>query len=311
MIGLIQTCDGQWLELPRLTEWEMEHSDGTGADCFTVAFWYSASWEPVLKKAVRFRGVAGTETRFFGIVDEYQVTVNREGLMARIYGRGMGGLLLDNQVGQREYYYARLSDMIRNYVTPYGVGAPRYSRNFYMPIYGVDYGKSAWEAFSGFCLWAEDIQPRFLEDGTLVVSREHGERKTLNSAVPVLEGVRTHCRYGVYSAVAAKYIATGYEQWFEDRDFQREGGHAVHRMTVPRRNRYRAGLRSAPQTLGDSAKEKSGLTVSLSTGFWARPMDEIRVDRKELGLQGLFLVKEVRNSFDASGTRCRLTMFEI
>lgn len=311
MIGKIKDYDGNWYTLPPLLYWELSYSDGKSADSFSVCFQFEAAWESRLKKAVRFQAEENGVTRFFGIVDEYEVTLDDGGLCARLYGRGMAGLLLDNQVRQREYYYARLSDMVRNYVTPYGIAAPSYRKNVYLSAYAVDYGESAWDAFSGFCLWAMDIQPRFLSDGTLVVSSRHGTGKAVEDSSPILEAKHTGCRYGVYSAVVAKYISSGYEQRFENREFQKRGGCATYRMTVPRRNRCRAGLFSAPKLLSESGKQEQGLTVTLWEPFWAQPMDEVTVNLTALGLHGTFLVKEAKSSGNASGTSCCLTMYQI
>lgn len=311
MIGKIKDYEGKWHTLPTLLSWAMEYSDGESADSFFVCFRFAVEWEEKLKKAVRFQAEEDGVTRFFGIVDEYEVSMDGEGLRAKLYGRGMAGLLMDNQVRQREYYYARLSDMVRNYVTPYGIAAPSYPKNVYLSAYAVDYGESAWDAFSGFCQWAMDIQPRFLPDGSLVVSSEHGKGNTIEDGSPVLEAKFTGCRYGVYSAVVAKYISSGYEQWFENPEFQKRGGCATYRMTVPRRNRCRAGLSSASKTLSESAKQERTLTVTLSKPFWAQPMDEVTVNLTALGVRGTFLVKEAKSSGDASGTRCRLSMYQI
>lgn len=311
MIGRIQDYQGRWMELPPLMAWDFYYADGSCADSFSVEFRYDGTWEERLRGAIRFQAVEGEHIRFQGIVDEYEITKNAKGVVGMLYGRGMMGLLLDNQVGQREYYYARLSDMIRKYVTPYGIASPTGSRNFYLPAYAVDYGESAWDAFSGFCLWGAKLQPRFLPDGTLVISGDHGKGQPIMEDDPIVEVVRTNCRYGVYSSVVAKYIATGYEQKIENTEFRKRGGCATYRMTIPRRNRCRAGLRSAAMELENSRKKESGLTVTLSEPFWAQPMDEVQVDLKQLGLAGTFLVREAKNSGDASGNQCCLSMYQM
>lgn len=311
MTGAVQTYSGSWVTLPALLQWNLHHTDGTAADSFSVSFWFSAGWEDTLKSAIRFKATDSEATRFYGIVDEYEVRMDGDGLLVQIYGRGMAGIMLDNQVSQREFYYARLSDMIKRYVTPYGIGAPEYRKNYWLTIYGVEYGESAWDAFCGFCIWGAGVQPRFLPEGSLDISGAHGTGKQITAGSPVLEAVRTGCRYGVYSAVVAKYIASGYEQTYENRDFKNRGGNAVHRMTIPRRNQCRAGRSTPGRILELSQREESRLKVTVSELFWAQPMDEIQVTLPKLGLQGSFLVTETENSRDTGGSRCTMTMYQL
>ncbi len=311
MTGYFGLYDGEKVTLPELLSWEMKHTDGNGADCVTLCFRFSAGWEPILKKANRLQLAEQGTPRFYGLVDEYTVSMTKDGMLVRVYGRGMAGLMMDNQVAQRVYYYSRLSDMVKNYVTPYGIGAPQYDRNPWLLLYGVDYGETAWDAFGGFCNWALEVTPRFLPDGTLDISGRHGQGQELNGVSPILEVERTGCRYGVYSAVRAKYLAGNYERRFDNTDFIKRGGCAVHRMTVPRRYQCRAGLKSPQQVLEASRQGESQIKVRLSAGFWAQPMDEVTVNLPKLGLQGRFLVTETCNRGGMQGRSCTLTMYEI
>lgn len=310
MTGTLIFYDGAEALLPELMEWNVRRTDGTGADSVLVTFPFSPEWEVGLKKAVRIRLREGNVDRFFGVVDEYEVTDNREGLTVTIYGRGMGGLMMDNQVPEGVYYYAGLQDMIRRYVTPYGI-AVKGDTDYWLYTYGVDYGTSCWDAFSGFCLWAAGVQPRFLGDGTMLLSSAHGEERVLQGQDQVMEAVRRGCRYGVYSTVAAKSIATGYETFYENRDFQAVGGCATHRMTVPRKNPCRAGRLWGQRVLDDSQKGWSLLTVTVPGAFRAEPVDPVQVDLPRLGLRGRFLVTECESILDREGERSKITMREL
>lgn len=311
MTGALQSYSGSWITLPALLQWNFQHTDGTAADSFSVTFWFSGGWEETLKSAIRFKATDGGVTRFYGIVDEYEVCLNENGLLVHVYGRGMAGLLLDNQVSQREFYYVRLKDMIKRYVTPYGIGTPSYAKNFLLKAYAVEYGESAWDAFCGFCLWGAEIQPRFLPDGSLDISGEHGTGRSITGTSPILEAVRIGCRYGVYSAVVAKYISSGYERTYANQEFQKRGGNATYRMTIPRRNQCRAGRSTPSRILELSQRGESQLKVTVSELFWAQPLDEIQVTLPKLGLQGNFLVTETENSRDAEGSRCIMTMYQL
>lgn len=311
MTGIIAYADGTQVVLPELLEWELRHTDGTGADSFHVVFPFSRQWEQRLEKAVRFRAWENGVCRFCGIVDEYEVSRTEEGTRAAIYGRGLTGVLMDIQVGQSVFSWVSLQDILGWYVAPYDIGPVIFSGNPRLEAYAVDYGESCWDALSGFCLWAMDVQPRLRADGALIISGQRGKSLYLGSETPVKEVVRIGCRYGVYSAVVAKYIATGYEQRFENSEFLARGGTAVHRMTVPRKNQCRAGLRAPAKVLEDSQKGGSTLRVTVPTLFWAEPMDFVAVDLPEMGLKGDFLVTETTSVQDRQGSRCIAQLREI
>lgn len=310
MNGTLICYDGTQATLPELLEWSVRRTDGTGADSVSVRFLFRPEWEEKLKKATGIRLWEGTVDRFCGIVDEYEVTDDHEGLTVAVYGRGMGGLMMDNQVPEGVYYYAGLQDMIRRYVSPYGIQV-KGDTGYWLYSYAVDYGTSCWDAFSGFCLWASGVQPRFLGDGTMLLSSAHGTERALRGQEKVLEAVRRGCRYGVYSTVAAKSILTGYETLYENREFQAMGGCATHRMTVPRKNPCRAGRLWGQRVLDDSKKGWSLLTVTVQGAFWAEPMDPVQVDLSRLGLQGRFLVTECESVLDREGERSKVTMREL
>lgn len=310
MTGTLELYNGTAVTLPEMMKWNVRRTDGTGADSVSLTFPFSPQWEATLKKAIRIRLRDGDRDRFCGVVDEYEVCDNREGLTVTLYGRGMGGLMLDNQVGEGVFYYAGLRDMIRRYVTPYGIKAD-FQKNCWLYSYAVDYGTTSWDAFSGFCLWAAGIQPRFLGDGTLLISSEQGTKRTLGEQDKMVETVRRGCRYGVYSAVAAKSIASGYVTRYENREFQAMGGCATHRMTVPRKNPCRAGRLWGQRVLDDSKNGWSTLTVTMPGAFWAEPVDPVQVDLPRLGLQGSFLVTECESIADEQGLRSRVAMREL
>lgn len=307
MTGMVILADGSRIALPELLKWRMIHTDGTSCDSFSLTFRYEQGWEEPLKQAAGFEGWEDDTQRFCGIVDEYEVCWDENGLLAAVYGRGLAGRLMDNEVAQREYYMPRLSDMLREHVTPYGITAVDYSENYRLTGYAVDYGDCCWDALCGFCLWAAGVQPRFSCDGTLIIGSGQETRRSLSEA-QIQKLLWRQTRYGVYSAVAAKYVGSGYEQWVENEAFIRKGGCAVHRMTIPRKNRCRAGLKSPQQVLEDSKKEFRLLELTLPGLFAAQPVDVIDLELPEIGAAGSFLVVETENSLDGDGSLCRLRL---
>ena len=310
MTGYIKLCDGSKMALPALLSWRMIHTDGSSSDSFSLSFCYEGSWEEVLRQAVRFEAWDGNVQRFSGIVDEYEVYRDQGGQVACLHGRGLAGLLMDNEVFQREFYWVRLNDILRKYVTPYGITAVEYEKNYWLSAYAVDYGECCWDALSGFCLWAAEVQPRFLSDGTLVISSQQGRTRTLQEN-NIMKTVWRQTRYGVYSAVVAKYVGTYYEERKENKEFVNMGGCATHRMTIPRRNRCRAGLKSIARTLTDSQKDFRVLEVTVPELFFAQPVDVVQVELKKTGICGTFQVTETENCMDGSGSSCKVTMRQI
>ena len=310
MNGNILLSDGKKVTLPTLLSWRMIHTDGGSSDSFSLTFRYEDSWEAVLNLAIRFEGWDSGIQRFFGIIDEYEVRWDRDGRVAELHGRGLAGVLMDNEVPQRDFYWVRLRDILRNYVTPYGISAVEYDKNYWLNAYAVDYGECCWNALCGFCLWAAGVQPRFLPDGTLVISEKRGSLRNLEEG-SVTKALWRQTRYGVYSTVAAKYVGTNYEERRENQGFIAMGGMATHRMTIPRKNRCRAGLKSMAQTLADSQKEFRVLEVTVPELFFAQPVDVVQVKLDKLGVTGSFQVTETENGMDEGGRSCKITMRQL
>lgn len=307
MKGVVILWDGTKVALPVLTSWKTIHTDGTSSDSFFVTFCYDSQWETILRQAVRFEAWEGTTQRFYGIVDEYEVRWDNQGLVAEIYGRGLAGLLMDNQVAEGEYYWISLRDMVKKYVEPYEIPAIQYEANPVLTSYAVDYGTDCWRAFQDFCLWALEIQPRFLPDGTLLITSEPGQRRRLEPGMGE-KYVWRQTRYGVYSQVVAKYVGTLYEDRISNTEFGAMGGCATCRMTIPRKNRCRAGLSSPKQVMEQSKKSFRILEVTVPELFWAEPLDEVELTLPEMGISGVFQVVETENSVDQSGGICRISL---
>ena len=297
--------------LPPLLRWSLITTTGEAADSFSLTFVYAARWEPVLKRGVFFQAVDRGEERFYGIVDEYEIIHDREGLLVSVHGRGLAGRLMDNQVGQKDHVWVSLRNILGEYVYPYGITKVRYDRDWWLSAYAVPYGATAWQALRGFCLWAGGVQPRFLPDGTLLISGKEGARRKLEYPERVISARFSCCRYGVYSQVVAKAVATGLETKADNDTFQALGGQAVGRMTIPRRRSCSAAKVSPQQMLAESQENFRVLELELGEHYAAEPGDVVSLKLKKLGLNGSFRVKETENSLGPGGKLCKLTMKEI
>lgn len=311
MTGYTLDSQGKETMLPPLLRWSLTTTTGETADSFSLTFVYAARWEPVLKKAVYFRAVDKGEVRFYGLVDEYEILHDRDGLLVTVHGRGLAGRLMDNQVGQRDHTWVSLQNILGEYVYPYGISQVQYDEDWWLPSYAVPYGATAWQALRGFCIWAAGVQPRFLPDGTLLLSSREGTRRRLERPERVISARFSCCRYGVYSAVVAKSVATGVETKVENAEFKALGGQAVGRMTIPRRRSCSASKVSPQQMLRGSREDFRVLELELGEHYGAEPGDVVSLSLKKLGISGSFRVKEAENSYGPEGKSCKLTMKEM
>ena len=121
MTGYVRTCDGRRLTLPALLQWSVRLTDGDPCDSFSVRFLYEAELSEALRKAVLFEAEELGRTAFTGVVDDYEIRMDKKGLLVEMTGRGLAALLLDNQVRAAEYVRAQLEDILSTYVRPYGI----------------------------------------------------------------------------------------------------------------------------------------------------------------------------------------------
>lgn len=308
MTGYLTDHKGNRQELPVLLRWELNNTLGEPADSFSLCFRYEPEWENVLCDAVYFQAVDRGTIRFTGLVDEYELSADSDGTLATLHGRGMAARLLDNEVGEADYYWARLTDMIRIYCKPYGIDKVVYDEDWRLGTYAVPYGVTAWQALCGFCMWSAGVQPRFLPDGTLLITAGEGQRRTLSQPGKVRSARFSCCRYGVYSHVLAKYAGLGTCDREVDGEFAARGGMATKCITIPRRRSCRAGASSPLQVLTASKEDYRVLELTLWELYPAEPGDLIRLELEKLGISGTFRVREVRNGWSGEGSLSRLTM---
>lgn len=308
MTGYLIDHRGHRQELPVLLKWELNNTLGDPADSFSLCFRYEREWESILRDAVYFQAVDRGAIRFTGLVDEYETGFDSQGSLVTIHGRGMAARLLDNEVGEADYYWVRLTDMIRLYCKPYGIDKVVYDQDWRLSAYAVPYGVTAWQALCGFCMWSAGVQPRFLPDGTLLITAGEGQRRTLAKPNKVISARFSCCRYGVYSHVLAKYAGYGTCDRETDGDFIARGGMATKCITIPRRRSCRAGAASPRQVLEQSGENYRVLELTLTELYPAEPGDRIRLELDKLGISGLFRVQEVRNGWNEGGSSSRLTL---
>ena len=87
------------------------------------------------------------------MVDTYEISLSRQGLLASIEGRGMAALLLDNESEALTYGRALLSEILGNHVLPYGITVD-VRQDVSGGGYAVASGSSQWIACPRRCSWA-------------------------------------------------------------------------------------------------------------------------------------------------------------
>lgn len=98
MKGYLLDKNGNESALPELLSWDVCHGTGEPCDYFEVKTVYSSAFLPKLAAASRFKGVSEGKTVFYGVVDEYQISIDEKGSTVSINGRSLAALLMDNEV---------------------------------------------------------------------------------------------------------------------------------------------------------------------------------------------------------------------
>ncbi len=303
MTGFVTDAKGQQFQLPPLTGWELRWTAGTPCDSFSVRFTANQETASQLQPAARFQAKKDGQVWFTGVVDEYEIALGTNGLVATISGRGMAALLLDNEAGTADYDLAQLEDILGNYVQPFGIQLGEHVGFPALRQFGVDSGDSCYAALYGFTRWSENITPRFDRNGRLVLLPDGGgKRWTLNDGA-VLEAVFTDKRYGVISEVVVNDRSTHTQQIVRDEKFIAEGGCCRRITSMYSRTAHRTAARTGEQMIELSGLDRRVLEVTMSGMSEAMPGDILEVKLTAMGITGTFVVEECEASLTEAGLR--------
>lgn len=306
MTGYLTDRTGRTTALPALLQWRILLTDGDPCDSFSLRVLFVPELLSVLREACGFYATEGGKRVFTGVVDDYEVSMTKKGLLAEVTGRGMAAKLLDTQVRAAEYQSAQLADILNTYVTPCGVEVAGCDA---MPPVGefvVETGYTCWQVLAGFCRHSAGIFPRFSQSGELILQRKgaEGELSIRNCAESVwLSDDR-------YAAVARQIIVNtrnGNTQEADNTAFLERGGSRV--QVVGRTGtKVRAVWRTAEQRIEDAARNSFLLSVRIPGAFLAAPTQTVRVQLDALGLDGMYQVRSAESVCDENGNTCLLTM---
>lgn len=224
MKGYLINKSGTQYELPALLSWDVCHGTGEPCDYFEVKTLYSEALLPKLAEAIRFKGVADGKTVFYGVVDEYQISIDEKGSTVSVNGRSLAALLMDNEV-QKCTYYSMTRDMaIEKYVSPYGVSSIADSEMPQVLIFSARDGDSAWSALKRYCVKSVHANPRFDAAGKLYLGRRTGKSFSINADKRAVSLKYKDESYGIISEITVINRASGGSYTVKNQDFIDKGG---------------------------------------------------------------------------------------
>lgn len=306
------TCyDGRQFVLPAPMEWRLEYGLGSPCDSFWVKFLWTAGQEERLADGTRMMVTEHQEVVFIGVVDECQCLQSEEGCTAEISGRGMQALLLDNQAEAADYGRATLEEILRNYVTPYGI---QMAEKVSLPGaegFSVASGSSCWKVLYEFARYHAGVTPRFDRWGRLVLSPwKEAAPIQLDQDAPVTRWLWREKRYGVLSQVTVKDVSGWRRQTETNETFQNRGGQCSRVILMPKNTGFQARRYNARFQLERSAAELRQVELTLAIPFAAWPGDLVSLTRAAWSGNGLYRVRESRVTLGARGCETTLILGE-
>ncbi len=306
MIGIVKSAKGAETQLPALLQWSVKRTDGDPCDSFSVQFACSKETKAVLEQAAEFQAYEKGRLVFTGIVDDFELRLGKDGVLAELTGRGLAARLMDMQTKAAEYVSAQLTDILNAYVRPCGVLKIEADEMGPVSNFVVQTGGTCYQALAGFCRHSAEIYPRFLADGTLVLKKEAaGKQIALTSGILRAQYVRN--RYGVAARQVLINTRNGSAQEASYAEFQAVGGTRV-QYAGRTGDKIRASFRTAKQRLDDTKRDEKLLYVTCAGSFLAEPLDKVSLSVPALGISGTFTVQEVQSSCDETGLTCTLVM---
>ena len=314
MKGRIFTSDHKVYDLPELISWNVTHTGGVPADCYTVKFLYRQDMAPVLKLAAGFMGIENGKIVARGIVDEYTVELDRNGITATLTGRGAVARLLDNESRPVTYEAATLEEIVRCHVTPYGIVSREIANVRADSVYTVPAGISQWKVLADFCRTYGGFLPRFAVNGALlaVPEQDNGKRFVIDGDTPVLQCSLCEDHYGVLTEALVIDKKQNLSYSVKNPDMIAKGGQCRRVVYTPGQSTWAAMRYTGEYQIQQSRENEKIVTVTLPGSFLAFPGDRVALDLERMALRGTFRVTEAENAFTAErGAAATLTLKEV
>jgi len=305
--AVITDGSGQWL-LPVLTGFTLDTGLWDGCGSFQVEFPWDLSGCSALEQAQELTFLDEGQTVFVGTVDEVEMELGSRGRLCRITGRSLAARLLDNQAPGCEFAAAQLEEILRRYVTPFGI--TQVQADSLPPVSGflAETGSSCWQVLAGFCRHSAEVRPRITADGTLVLRRHPtGKQIVITDSCGCTELCRRIQRYGRISRQILTNRVTGAAYVWDNEKFLAENGQSQ-RVTTQSGSLIRATWRTAQQRIDDAEREREVLRITMPGGFLAEPGDTAKLQMSGLAVEGNYTVRWARTVLDGNGLRCSLEL---
>lgn len=301
-------------ELPELLSWDVCHGLGEPCDYFEVSTLYTPELLQYLTAAVRFRAEHSGETVFYGVVDEYLVTIDGRGSSVSVNGRSLAALLMDNEVTKCTYYMMTKSSVRQNYLIPFGITEVASGTMNDVLMFPVKSGDSAWSVLRRFCLKSARAIPGFTPSGQLRMTGLSGTTVTVN-ADSGAERVRYKDeRYGIISEICVTNRATGGSYTLTNEDFCDRGGSRKRYVFTDKFDSVLSpgsdagGHETGEDYIADSQRGKNCIELTVPTLFPCFPGDRVQLTSTALGVSGTYKVSSTHCWADSSGGGTVITL---
>lgn len=300
MTGFVRLNNGNAVELPAALAWEIERSDGEEQESFLYRFPFRSGWRETLANALRFYAKEDGATVFCGTVDHFSLLLDGGGTVCELRGRGMAGILADNEQPARAAASITGAQLIASYLTPYGISAA-YSSLTTLSSFSVAMGTSAWQVVRDYCDFAGFLRPRFQANGALLLTAaREASGKRFTEAQAVKLSIRD-CREGIVSKLCR--VGKNGTQTFLNERYISDGG-----MCTQYENAV--GKVPAARVIARAMEKRRRVELTLTGSFSAEPSQSVTLELTPFSLSGTFYVAKCRSVLDGGGRLCTLTLYQ-
>ncbi len=314
MRGYLIDKNGSEYELENLLTWDVCHGMGEPCDYFEVNALYTAAMLPKLASATRFKGIYDGKTVFFGVVDEYKVSIDEKGATVAINGRSLAALLMDNEVEERRSYIMTRSTIIDTCLMPFGITDIKPATMQQVVYFPIKRGDSAWTALKRFCLKSAHAMPRFTPAGKLLMTEEAGSTLQINADAEAERIKYKDERYGVISKITVANRAGGGSYTLTNQAFVNRGGSCRRYLFTEKFDTVitdpsQAGDRfTGEYQIAQSMSGKNCIEITVPRQFACFPGDTVSFSSRVLGLSGSYKVTATHCWADAVSAGTLITM---
>ena len=294
MTGYITGFDGICRKLPALRSWDIKLGMGEPCDSFEVTFECTTEMRQALSDACRFHAEHDGRRVFTGVVDEFTMTADENGMAAEISGRSMAALLLDNEAEAASYCGASLDLILKKHVMPWGITDVRHGDMPKAALFTVESGASQWTVLRKFCWDQGGIIPRFDCSGTLILEKESGTARKIDGSTAIFRQRYSEERYGVISQVLVKNKVRGSSVTVNNDELIKKGGSCRRVINVTRNTGYDIMHSTGEYQIERSKENALTCEITLPSLFSAYPGDTVTICSSPLGVTGKFFVREAR-----------------